>query len=291
MKRTTVFLFALALIFSSGLFAASAFQKTIEKKADGFSGQRPVLILGLDVTREGVENYEVKTFIPDTSFMAKFKKFFTKKDYGVEKIDVLTRKATIINRLEVYSSDKKKAIQAQEITITEAGSVTNVSSARIYSDNEFWEVKKGSASKTKISFDFIAASVLPDWIYMHSQYIKEAIETGEKLNGKTYRFINGKWIRYYVDTDTLLPNTIEVDVKEKNKTTVYKIVFSSQTFAGGNVNIPRKVTIYKGNTLFKEYQISVVRTTGSVRESIFDPAIQSKELSKMAKAAKKAEVK
>ncbi len=282
MKRTTVLLLALIFVFSSGLFATSAFQQTIEKKASAFNRERPLLILGFDITREGVEEYEVKTFIPDTSFFTKIKKFFTKKDYGVEKIDVATRKAVITSRLKLFTSDAKKSCQIQEITATEVATNTVINSVRVFADNEFWEAKRGfDAKKTKISFDFLAASVLPDWIYMHKANLKEAIETAEKLNGKTYRFLNAKWIRYYVDTDTLMPYTIELDVQENKKTHLYKIVYSPQTFSYGKQNITKKVSIYKDNALLKEYRVSVLSTADRLNDMVFDPAIQSKEIRRM----------
>ncbi len=293
MKRTAMLLLALVFVFSSGLFATSAFQKSIEKKANDFSNQRPLLVLGFDISKEGIEEYEVKTFIPDTSFMAKIKKFFTKKDYGVEKIEIRTRKALITSRLKLFSLDKKKACQNQEITATEVATVTGVNSVKIFSDNEFWEAKKGEFKKGKISLDLIASSVLPDWFFMHSQFMKEAVETAEKLDGKTYRFINCKWIKYYIDTDTLQPNTIEVNSMEKKKAVSYKIKFSQDTFSAGKVNIPRKVSIYKDNSLFKEYRVTLLNTTDRINDSVFDPAIQSKELNRMAapKVSKKAEEK
>lgn len=294
MKRTAVLLFALTLIFSSGLFAASAFQKTLEKRGSEFNGQRPLLVLGFDVTREDVEKYEVKTFIPDVSWKAKLKKFFTKKEYGAEQIDVYTRKVTITKRLKLYTLDKKKAYRTEEVTVkeiakeggadagTEIVTNTKVSAVKIYTDNEFWDVKRGVPPvRTKVlSLDFIAMGVLPDWIFMHSSYMKEAIETSEKLNDKTFRFINAKWIRYYVDTDTFMPNTIEVDSKEGRKAVLYKITFSPETFTYGRVTIPKKAFIHKDNKPFREYQISVLSAVDRLNDMVFDPALQAKELNR-----------
>ena len=293
MKRTAVLLFVLTCIFSSGLFAASAFQKTIEKKASDFNSSRPLLVLGFDVTREDVEKYEVKSFIPDTSWQAKFKKFFTKKEYGTEQIDTYTRKVTITTRMKLFTLDKKKSCQFQEVTSTEVATNIKVNTIKIFGDNEFWEIKKGyPAAKQKISLDFIAMGVLPDWIYMHSQYMREAIETGEKLDNKTYRFINCKWIRYYVDTETLMPYVIEIDSTERKKAIVYKIMFSAETFTQGKVAIPKKSFIYKNGVLLKEYNISVLSVVDRLNEMVFDPYIQSKEINRMStKVEKKEEVK
>ena len=288
MKRTIVFLLALAIAFTSGLSAASLFQKNAEKKADDFSAKRPILILAFDITQEKTEEYETKKFIPDTTWQAKFKKFFTKKEYGTTEVETHTRNLTLTDRIKVYTQEKSKSMQMQEITSSEATSVTVLKSVRIFTEGVFWEIKRGADQRrAKINIESVAISILPDWYYMHRLYMKEAIETEEKLNDKLYRLINSKWIRYYIDKDTMLFNTVEIDLTEKNKIVTYKVKFSKETFVYGDLNLPKKVRIFREDKFQKEYMVSVVGTVDRVHDMMFVPETQQKEVNRPVPKKKK----
>jgi len=280
MKRTVVSILVLAFLFSPGIFAASRFQYDAQKKADMFSAERPLLLLAFDITKERQEEYETTIFVPDLSFKAKVKKFFTRKEQGSNKIETNTRIITVINRLKLYTESKRKMYEVQEVTPSEI----SIISKRIFDGADFYDIKKNtSAIMGKINADFIALSVLPDWYFMHKKYMKQSVETEEKVNDKTYRLVNGKTLRYYVDKDTQQLAIVEFDSADKNnkeKTVINKVVFGPQTFKQGKHDIVNKVSIYKDNKLVKQYNVSVLKTIDAIRDSYFDPEIQSKEVNR-----------
>ena len=286
MKRTVLSILALVFLFSAGLSAASKFQYDAQKKADTFSSERPLLILAFDITKEKQEEYETKTFVPDLSFKAKMKKFFTGVEQGSERIDTNVRTITVINRLKLYTESKRKMYEVQEVSPTEI----NVTSKRIFDGEDFFDMKKKTDyAMVKINVDFIALSVLPDWYYMHKKYMNDAVETSEKVDGKEYRFINGKTMRYYVNNDTGLPAIIEFDSADKRdseKKILNRVVFGPQTFKKGKHEIVSKVSIYKAGALVKQYNVSVLSTVELLKDFVFDPDTQSKDLSKWPKKRK-----
>jgi hypothetical protein len=286
MKRTVISILVFAFLFSVGLSAASKFQYDAQKKADAFSTERPLLILAFDITMESREEYETKIFVPDLSFKAKIKKFFTGKEQGYDKVETNTRTITMINRLKLYTESKRKMYEVQEIT----PSIIDTKSKRIFDGEDFFDIKRNTQySMVKINTDFIALSVLPDWYYMHKRYMKDAIETEEPVNGKTYRFINGKILRYYLDKDTLMPVIIEFDSSDKynkDKKIVNKVVFGPKTFKQGKHDIVNKVSIYKDDKLVKQFNVSVLRTVELLKDFVFDPEIQSKDVKQPPKKRK-----
>ena len=167
--------------------------------------------------------------------------------------------------------------EVQELTPTE----TRVISKRIFDGTDFFDIKKNSsASMVKINPDFIAVSVLPDWYYIHKKYMKDAIETEEKFDNKSYRFVNGRDMRYYVDKDTMQLAIVEFDTtdKGKNKKVVNKIVFGPGTFNSGKYKIASKVSIFKENKLVKQYSVSLLKSVNVVKDLAFDPDIQTRDL-------------
>ncbi|OGF45032.1 MAG: hypothetical protein A2231_00515 [Candidatus Firestonebacteria bacterium RIFOXYA2_FULL_40_8] len=286
MKRTVLSILALTFFFSMGLFAASKFQSDAQKKADSFSMERPLTVLAFDITKEREEEYETTTFVPDLSWKAKVKKFFTGKEQGTDRIDTHTRTITVINRVKLYTESKRKMYEVQEVTPSEI----NVISKRIFDGEDFYDIKKGmSAKKGTINVDFIAVSILPDWYYMHKRNMKDAIETEEEMDGKVYRFIKGKSIRYYVDKDTQQLGIVEYDSADKynkGKKILNKVVFGPATFKLGKYNIVNKVSIYKGGKLVKQYNVSALKPIDVLKDSFFDLEIQTREVNKAPKKRK-----
>ncbi len=276
MKRTIVAVFSLVFLFSAGFPAASRFQTELQKKADTFSSERPLLVLAFDTTREKKEEYTNEVFIPDTSFMGKVKKFFTRKDSGKYKTETIIRDVKVTDRLKLYSENKRKMLEVLEVSPSDI----YVKSKRIFDGGDFWDIKrKAGSSIGKISVDFIAASVLPDWYYMHKKYIKDAMEIEEKVDGVTYRLIKGK-MRYYVNKDTGLPAIIEYDTTEKEKKVVNKVVFGPGTFRQGKYDIVSKVSVYKNNKQIKKYNVSVLNTVEMLKDQVFDPETQTREVNR-----------
>jgi|GEM_PF-2112226 len=286
MKRTVVSILALVFFFSAGLHAVTKFQFDAQKKADDFSMERPLIILAFDIAKERQEDYEIKTFVPEKGIKATLKKLFTGKEQGTEQIETGTRNITVIDRLKLYTESKRKMYEVQELTPTEIKTI----SKRIFDGIDFFDVKKNSgASMVKINPEFIALSVLPDWYYMHKKYMKDAVETEEKIDNKSYRFVNGKTLRYYVNKETMQIAIAEFDTTDKNnreRKTVNKIVFGPGTFKYGKHNIVNQVSIYKDNKLVKKYNVSVLKGIDVLKDFVFDPEIQSKDLNQPPKKRK-----